>query len=46
MFYSTNIPKFAKPFKEVRNTIQNKDRPIRPTIASTPDMVDSVNARI
>ena len=38
--------KLAKLFKEDRNSIQDEDRPDRPTIASTPEMVVSFNMLI
>ena len=38
-----NVYKWAKLFKEGQNSIQDKDRP---TMVSTPEMVDSVNAPI
>ena len=41
-----NLNKWAKLFKEDRYSSQNKDRPSRPTVTSTPEMVYSVNASI
>ena len=41
-----NLYKGAKLFNEIRNSIQVEDRPGRPSLASTPKMVDSVNELI
>ena len=38
--------KWAKLFKESQNNIQDEDKPGRPTMASIPEMVNSVNAFI
>ena len=38
--------KWSKLFKVGRNSIQKEDRPSRPTVASTPEMVESFNALV
>ena len=38
-----NVYKWAKLFKEGRNSIQDKDRPGKPIKVSTTEMVDSIN---
>ena len=41
-----NVYEWAKLFQEKRNSIKDEERPGRVTIASTREMVDSVNALI
>ena len=41
-----HVYKWAKLFKEGSNNIQNEDSSERPTMVSTPEMGDSVNALI
>ena len=43
MFLSKNVYKWAKLYKEGWNSIPDKDRPSRPTMVCTAEMVDSVN---
>ena len=45
-FTQKDVYKWAKLFKESRNSIKDEDRLARNTMASTPEMVDSVNALI
>ena len=45
-FSKKNVYKWAKLFKDGRLSIEDEDKPGRPTMASTPEMVDSVNALI
>ena len=46
MFYSKNVYKGVKLFKEGQNSIQDEDRPGRLRMKSMSKMVDSVNALI
>ena len=45
-FHKKNVYKWAELFKEEQNSIQDDYQPGRLTVASTPEVVDSVNAVI
>ena len=45
-FSKKNVYKWTKFYKEGQNTIEDEDRQGRPTMASTPEMEDSVNVLI
>ena len=45
-FSQKNVYKWGKLLKEDQNSIQDEDKPYRPTIVRTPEMVDSVNVLI
>ena len=46
MFQSKDFYKWVKLFKESWNSIQDEVRPVKPTMVSPPEMLDSVNALI
>ena len=45
-FSQKNVYRWAKLFKDIQNSIQDEDRSGRPTMVSSPEIVDSVNVLI